>query len=68
MLVTTLIHATRPSIMQARTERAIYLGKLLRIGVKRLARRFAAMRERIAQARQYERELAMLLQADDRLV
>lgn len=68
MLVTTLIHVTRPSIMQARTERAIYLGKLLRIAAKRLARRLSAWRERVALARQYERELAVLLQADDRML
>jgi uncharacterized protein YjiS (DUF1127 family) len=68
MLVTSFIHATRPSIMQARTERAIYVGKLLRIGAKRVVRRLAAWRERVALARQYERELAVLLQADDRML
>jgi uncharacterized protein YjiS (DUF1127 family) len=68
MLVTTIIHVTRPSIMQARTERALYLGKLLRIGGKRLARRLSAWRDRVALARQYERELAVLLQADDRML
>ncbi len=68
MLVTTVIHVARPSIMQARTERAIYLGRLLRIGVRRLVRRLSAWRARIALARQYERELAVLLQADDRML
>jgi uncharacterized protein YjiS (DUF1127 family) len=68
MLVTTFIHATRPSIMQARTERAVYVGKLLRIGAKRFARRLSAWRARIALALQYEHELAALLQADDRML
>lgn len=68
MLVTTLIHAARPGIAQARAARAAYLGRLLRLAGKRLARRFAAWRERSALARQYERELGELLQADERML
>lgn len=68
MLVTTMIHVAPRTIAQARTARAIYLGKLVRIGFKRLSRRLSAMGARIALARQYERELAVLLQADDRML
>ena len=68
MLVTTLIHTTRPSIMQARGERAVHIGRMIRIAGRRLARRIAAWRERAALARQYDNDMAMLLQADDRML
>jgi uncharacterized protein YjiS (DUF1127 family) len=66
MFVTATIHAIRPSLAQARAERAAYLARLMRIGAKRLARRLRAFAARIALARQYERELGFLMQADDR--
>ena len=68
MLVTSFIHTTRPSIMQARTARARYVARLLRVGSRRLVRHFAIWRQRAALARQYEHELAMLLQFDDRML
>jgi len=68
MLVTTFIHVTRPSIMQARAERARHIAKMLRIAGRRLLRRFAAWRRRAALARQYERELGQLLAADERML
>jgi uncharacterized protein YjiS (DUF1127 family) len=68
MLVTSMIHLAPRTIAPARTARAIYFGKIARIGFKRLKRRVAAWRERVALARQYERELAVLLQADDRML
>lgn len=68
MLVTTLIHLAPRTIAEARTARAIYLGKIVRHGFRRLSYRIALFRRRIALARQYERELAVLLQADDRML
>jgi uncharacterized protein YjiS (DUF1127 family) len=68
MLVTTIIHFMPRTIARARTARAKYLGKIVRFGFRRLMRRMAALRERIALARQYERELAVLLQSDDRML
>lgn len=68
MLVTSIIHFAPRTVAQARAARAIYLGKIVRISLKRLKRRFAAWRARVALARQYERELAVLLQADDRML
>lgn len=68
MLVTAMIHFAPRSIADARTARAKYVGKIARIGFRRLLRRIASFRERIALARQYERELAVLLEADDRML
>lgn len=68
MLMTTLIHSTRPSIMQARTARAVYIGRFARIAFRRLLRRVAAWRERIALARQYDNDMVFLLRADDRIL
>lgn len=68
MLVTSMIHLAPRTIAQARTARAIYFGKIVRVGFKRLKRRLSALRARVALARQYQRELAVLLQADDRML
>jgi uncharacterized protein YjiS (DUF1127 family) len=68
MFVTTMIHVLRPSIAQARAERDAYTARLLRIAARRLWRRVRAVAARIALARQYERELGFLLQADDRML
>ncbi|MDT3685446.1 MAG: DUF1127 domain-containing protein [Pseudorhodoplanes sp.] len=68
MLVTTMIHLAPRTIAQARTARAISLGKHVRRGFRRLSRGIVAFRARIALARQYERELALLMQADDRML
>lgn len=68
MLVTTMIHFAPRTVAQVRTARAVYFGKIVRRGFRRLSHRIAALRQRIALARQYERELAMLLRADDRML
>lgn len=68
MLVTAMFHLAPRTIAQARTARAISLGKRVRRGVRRLSRGIVAFRARIALARQYERELAVLMQADDRML
>lgn len=68
MLVTTMIHLAPRTIARARTARAISFGKHVRRGFRRLSRGIAAFRARLALARQYERELAVLMQADDRML
>lgn len=68
MLVTAMIHFAPRSIADARTARAKYVGKIARIGLRRLLRRIALFRERIALARQYDDDMTMLLQADDRML
>lgn len=68
MLVTTMIHLAPRTNAQARTARAISLAKRVQRGFRRLSRRMAALRARLALARQYERELAVLMQADDRML
>jgi uncharacterized protein YjiS (DUF1127 family) len=68
MLVTTLIHFAPRTVAQARAARAAHLGRRVRRFWRRLSLRLAALRQRIAVARQYERELAVLLQADDRML
>ena len=68
MLVTTIIHLAPRTIAQARTARAISLAKRVRRGFRRLSRGIVMFRARIALARQYERELALLMQADDRML
>jgi uncharacterized protein YjiS (DUF1127 family) len=68
MLVTAMIHVVPRTIAQARTVRARYLVRLLRTGLRSLSRRIETLRARRALARQYERELALLLQADERML
>lgn len=68
MLVTAVVHFAPRSIADTRTARAKYVGKIARIGFKRLLRRITVLRERIALARQYDSDMAMLLEADDRML
>jgi uncharacterized protein YjiS (DUF1127 family) len=68
MLVTAMIHFAPRSIADARTARAKYVGKIARIGFRRLVRRITLFRKRIALARQYDEDMTMLLQADDRML
>lgn len=68
MLVTAVIHFAPRSIADARTARAKHIGRIARIGFRRLLRRIAVLRARMALARQYDSDMAMLLQADDRML
>lgn len=68
MLVTAVIHFAPRSIVDARTARAKYIGRVARIGFRRLLRRIAVLRAQMALARQYDSDMAMLLQADDRML
>ena len=56
------------TIASARSERSILLGRLMRVALRRLARRISAMCERIVLARQYRRDMAILMQADHRML
>ncbi len=64
----TMTAITHPSIAQARSMRAEYLARLLRIAAKSAMRKLRRYAGRVAMARQYRRELAVLMQADDRML
>jgi uncharacterized protein YjiS (DUF1127 family) len=68
-IMTLRVHASMPpSIAAARAARSAYLAKFLRIACKRVARSIARYFERAALARQFDREMAVLMQADDRML
>ena len=56
------------TIAAARRQRSIHFGRVVSIALRRLARRIAALRERMAVARQYRRDMAVLMQADHRML
>lgn len=61
-------HFAPRTIAEARRMRAVVMGYLIRKTWRRWRRRIADFRERFAEARQYRRDMAMLMQADARLL
>jgi uncharacterized protein YjiS (DUF1127 family) len=56
------------TIAVARTRRFVHFGRLIRIGFRRIKSQISAWCRRVAMARQHERDIAMLLRADSRML
>lgn len=56
------------TIAVARTRRFAYFGRLIRVGFRRIKSQISAWCRRVALARQYDRDIAMLMQADIRML
>jgi uncharacterized protein YjiS (DUF1127 family) len=56
------------TIAAARTRRFAYFGRLVRFGFRRIRSQISAWCRRVAMARQYDRDIAMLMQADIRML